>query len=250
VTPDTPLTGRVAVVTGGSRGIGAGIVQLLAERGATVGFTFHQHENAAHAIDADIRGRGGRALAVQCDVTDDGAVERAFARISAELGPVDILVNCAGVVRDTHIMFLEASEWDRVIDVNLRAAYTCVRAVVRGMLLRRSGRIVNISSPSARLPLRGQTAYAASKAGIEGFTRALSRDLAPKGVLVNAVSPGLIETDMLKEMPSETRAALLTAVPMGRLGTPREVAELVAFLVSDAAGYITGQIIGVDGGLL
>src|SRR6185436_20707135 len=133
---------------------------------------------------------------------------------AAELGPVDILVNNAGIARDVHVAFLDPARWDCVLDLNLRAAYICVRAVVRGMLLRRWGRILNITSPSARLPLPGQAAYAASKAGLEGFTRALSRDLAPKGILVNAVSPGLIETDMLNGMTAEARAALISAVPL------------------------------------
>ena len=247
---DLSLKGRVAVVTGGSRGIGAGIVSLLSERGAAVGFTFNQQEAPARALEASIRDRGETALAARCDVTDEKAVESFFARIAVELGPVDILVNNAGIARDVHIVFLDTARWDRVLDVNLRAAYTCVRAAVRGMLLRRWGRIVNISSPSARMPLPGQAAYAASKAGLEGFTRALSRDLAPKGVLVNAVSPGLIETDMLQTMTPDARSALISAVPLGRIGTTREVASLVAFLVSDAASYITGQVIGIDGGLL
>ena len=143
--------------------------------------------------------------------------------VAAELGPVDILVNNAGIVRDAHVMFLDSARWHDVLDVNLDGAYHCVRAVVRGMLLRRWGRIINVSSPSARMPLAGQASYAASKAGLEGLTRALSRDLAAKGVLVNAVSPGLIETEMLEAMPAAARAAHLKAVAIGRAGTPTEV---------------------------
>lgn len=197
-----------------------------------------------------MRAAGGRAWAGKCDVADEKSVAAFFERAVAELGAVDILVNNAGVSRDAHIALLGLPQWQQVMHVNLDGVYHCVRAVVRGMLLRRWGRIINVSSPSARMPLPGQSAYAASKAGLEGLTRALSRDLAGKGVLVNAVSPGLVETEMLDAMPAAAREAHVRAVAMGRIGTPREVAALVAFLASEASSYITGQIIGVDGGLL
>ena len=247
---DLFLHGRVAIVTGGSRGIGRGIAELLVERGAAVGIAYREREDDARAFEAAMRAAGGRAWAGKCDVSDEKSVAAFFEHAVAELGPVDILVNNAGVSRDAHIALLGLPQWQQVMHVNLDGVYHCVRAVVRGMLLRRWGRIINVSSPSARMPLPGQSAYAASKAGLEGLTRALSRDLAAKGVLVNAVSPGLVETEMLDTMPAAAREAHLRAVAMGRIGTPREVGALVAFLASEASSYITGQIIGVDGGLL
>jgi 3-oxoacyl-[acyl-carrier protein] reductase len=238
------------MVTGGSRGIGRGIVEALASRGAQVAFSYRDRADAANELIAAVSASGGMAWAGRCELADANSVTAFVAQATEAVGAIDILVNNAGLTRETHLLFLDDARWHETLSVNLDGAYRCIRAVVRGMLLRRWGRIINISSPSARVPLPGQAAYAASKAGLEGLTRALSRELAGKGVLVNAVAPGLIDTEMLERMPAAARADALRAVPLGRTGTPKEIGAVVAFLASNAASYVTGQIVGVNGGLL
>lgn len=243
------LGGQVALVTGSSRGIGRAIATHLAAAGAHVGINYLHNRGAAEEALRLVTERGGSGELVPFDVSERAAVEDAFARLIDRNGRIDILVNNAGVPGDGLLARLKEAEWDRVVAVNLKGAYNCARAVVRAMVRARYGRIVNLTSVVAATGNAGQTAYAAAKAGVVGFTKALAREVASRGITVNAVAPGLVETEMTDGLARERQAAYVGLIPAGRCGTTEEVAELVSFLVRPAAGYITGQTIHINGGL-
>ena len=242
------LDGMRAIVTGGSLGIGAAIARELARQGANVAINYRKHDTEAKQVAADIEAMGHKALAVKADVASFADAERMVGEVLEKFGGLDILVNNAGINRDGVIWKMTEEQWDQVIDTNLKGYFNYIRAAVGILREQKSGKIVNVTSINGLRGKFGQTNYSASKAGIIGLTKALARELGRSNVNVNAVAPGLIETDMVKDAPEQVREAALAEIVLGRLGKPEEVASVVAFLCTDAARHITGQVIQVDGG--
>ena len=243
------LEGQVALVTGASRGIGRAVAMALGGAGATVVGTATS-EAGARAIGEALAEAGAAGQGRVLDVRDGEAVEALVRELSAELGPITVLVNNAGVTRDNLLLRMKDEEWEELMATNLGSVFRVTRACLRGMLKARRGRIVSIASVVAAMGNAGQTNYAAAKAGIIGFTKALAREVAPRGVTVNAVAPGFIDTDMTRALPEAQREQLLAQIPLGRLGRPEEVADAVLFLASPAAAYLTGQTLHVNGGMV
>ena len=240
---------KIAVVTGASRGIGRSIALKLAKEGAFVILNFNGSEERAREAVAEIEAAGGKAEAVRCDVSDFHGAEAFFAEIIKKYGRVDILVNNAGITRDGLLMRMSEEDFDRVIAINLKGAFNCIRHVSRQMIKQRSGRIVNISSVSGVMGNAGQANYCASKAGIIGLTKSAARELSARGITVNAVAPGFIDTEMTRVLSDQVKEHAVGQIPLGHFGRPEDIAEAVAFLASDRAGYITGQVLSVDGGM-
>jgi 3-oxoacyl-[acyl-carrier protein] reductase len=243
------LTGKIAVVTGGSRGIGKAVCLRLARMGATVVVNYVSRPDAAQETVAAIKEAGGAAAAYQFDVANGQQVQAAFKQIQADFGRIDILVNNAGITRDGLVAMMKEEAWDEVLGTNLKGAFNCIKAVSRPMMKQRWGRIVSIASVIGFAGNAGQANYAAAKAGMVGLTRSVARELASRGVTVNGVAPGYIETDMTRELSAEVTEKIKAEIPMNSLGSVEDVAAAVAYLVSEEARYVTGQFIHVNGGM-
>lgn len=244
------LTGKVAVVTGSSRGIGANIVRLLAAQGAKVVLNHRSSPEAAEEVAAEVRENGGEALVVQADVSQFDDAQQLVKTAIDTYGQIDILVNNAGTTRDKLIMQMKPEDWEIVLQTNLSSVFNCSKACIRPMMKKRTGRIINITSVVGLAGQAGQTNYAASKAGMIGFTKSLAKEVGSRNITVNAVAPGFIPTALTNVLPEEQIEAVIAGTPMGRLGTLEDIATAVLFLASDEASFITGQVLTVDGGLV
>jgi 3-oxoacyl-[acyl-carrier protein] reductase len=243
------IKGKTVIVTGGTRGIGRAIALELARQGADVAFTYLKSTEQANALVDEIKNNGTRAMAVQSDSSDFNQSKQMIDGVLKNFGRVDVLVNNAGITRDKALMMMSEEDWHKVIDTNLNGVFNCTRAVIVSMMKQKSGSIINISSVSGVVGMARQVNYSSSKAGMIGFTKALATEVARYGITVNAVAPGFIETDMVEALDKKYLEEMLKLVPMGRMGKAEEVAEVVSFLISDAARYITGQVLNVDGGM-
>lgn len=245
----TESSKRVVAVTGGSRGLGRAICLVFADANTRIFSNYHSADSAARETETLIQAAGGSISFEQVDVASQEAVSRWFKQIAEKTGRVDVLVNNAGITRDGLIALMKEKDWDDVIDTNLKGAYNCIKAVIRPMMKNRYGRIINMTSVVGAMGNPGQANYAASKAGIIGLTKSVAKELASRGITVNAVAPGYVETDMTAALPEAAKKAMLEMIPMKRPGRPEEIAGIVKFLASDIAAYVTGQVVHVSGGM-
>ncbi len=244
------LDGRHALVTGASRGIGRAVALSLAAEGASVALNFAGNVAAAEAVRDEIERAGGKAILVPADVSDEGAVEAMVKTVAEAFGSIDILINNAGITRDGLLLRMKEADWDAVLNTNLKGVFLCAKAVSKLMMKKRYGRIVNMASVVGLVGNASQANYAAAKAGVIGFTKAMAKEMASRGITVNAIAPGFIHSDMTDILPDKVKEAMLAGIPLGRAGEPTDVAQAALFLASDQAAYITGQVLQVDGGMV